>query len=39
MTSSGAERMKNDTIAVNVSKDHLDAHRLADGTTRRFAAQ
>jgi len=29
--------MKNDTIGVDVSKDHLDAHRLADGATRRFA--
>ena len=33
----GAEKMKNDTIGVDVSKDHLDAHRLADGATRRFA--
>src|SRR5271169_270371 len=37
MTSRGAEKMKNDTIGVDVSKDHLDAHRLADGSTRRFA--
>ena len=29
--------MKNDTIGVDVSKDHLDAHRLADGANRRFA--
>ena len=29
--------MNNDTIGVDVSKDHLDAHRLADGATRRFA--
>jgi hypothetical protein len=29
--------MKNDTIGVDVSKDHLDAHRPADGATRRFA--
>ena len=28
--------MKNDTIGVDVSKDHLDAHRLADGASRRF---
>ncbi len=28
MTSRGAEKMKNDTIGVDVSKDHLDAHRL-----------
>ena len=31
MTSRGAEKMNNDTIGVDVSKDHLDAHRLADG--------
>jgi transposase len=37
MTSRGAEKMKNDSIGVDVSKDHLDAHRLADGATRRFA--
>jgi transposase len=29
--------MQNDTIGVDVSKDHLDAHRLADGAARRFA--
>ena len=37
MTSRGAEKMKNDTIGVDVSKDHLDVHKLADGATRRFA--
>ena len=37
MTSRGAEKMNNDTIGVDVSKDHLDGHRLADGATRRFA--
>jgi hypothetical protein len=37
MTSRGAEKMNNDTIGVDVSKDHLDAHRLADGASRRFA--
>ena len=37
MTSRGAEEMNNDTIGVDVSKDHLDAHRLADGVARRFA--
>jgi len=36
MTSRGAEKMNNDTIGVDVSKDHLDAHRLADGAARRF---
>ena len=29
--------MQNDTIGIDVSKDHLDAHRLADGASRRFA--
>jgi transposase len=29
--------MTNDTIGVDVSKDHLDAHRLIDGASRRFA--
>jgi transposase len=28
--------MQNDTIGVDVSKDHLDAHRLIDGASRRF---
>jgi transposase len=28
--------MTNDTIGVDVSKDHLDAHRLIDGASRRF---
>ena len=37
MTSRGAEKMNNDTIGVDVSKDHLDAHRLADGAARWFA--
>ena len=36
MTSKGAEKMQNDTIGVDVSKDHLDAYRLADGASRRF---
>jgi transposase len=31
------EKMNNDTIGVDVSKDHLDAYRLADGAARRFA--
>ena len=29
--------MANDTIGVDISKDHLDAHRTRDGETRRFA--
>jgi transposase len=37
MTSKGAEKMQNDTIGVDVSKDHLEAHRLGDGESRRFA--
>ena len=37
MTSKGAEEMQNDTIGVDVLKDHLDARRLADGASRRFA--
>ena len=37
MTSKGAEKMQNDTIGVDVSKGHLNAHRLADGASRRFA--
>jgi transposase len=28
--------MNQDTIGVDISKDHLDAHRLADGASRRF---
>ena len=36
MTSKGAEKMKNDTIGVDISKDHFDAHRLSDGASRRF---
>jgi transposase len=36
MTSKGAEKMKHDTIGVDVSKDHLDAYRLNDGESRRF---
>ena len=36
MTSKGAEKMNNDTIGVDVSKDHLDAYRLNDGESRRF---
>ena len=37
MTSKGAEKMKNNTIGIDVSKDHLDAYRLNDGGSRRFA--
>jgi transposase len=37
MTSRGAEKMQNDPIGVDGSKDHLDVHRLYDGASRRFA--
>jgi len=36
MTSKGVEKMKNDTIGVDISKDHFDAHRLSNGASRRF---
>lgn len=29
--------MTKDTIGVDISKDHLDAHRMSDGAARRFA--
>ena len=29
--------MIKDTIGVDISKDHLDAHRVSDGAARRFA--
>ena len=29
--------MIKDTIGVDISKDHLDAHRMSDGASRRFA--
>ncbi|WP_425984772.1 IS110 family transposase [Ensifer sp. R-19] len=29
--------MMNDSIGVDISKDHLDVHRLSDGVSRRFA--
>lgn len=29
--------MTNDTIGVDISKDHLDAHRMSDGSSCRFA--
>jgi transposase len=37
MTSKGVEKMTPSTIGVDISKDFLDAHRLADGASRRFA--
>jgi transposase len=37
MTSRGAEKMTQPTIGVDISKEMLDVHRLADGARRRFA--
>jgi transposase len=36
MTSRGAEKMKQDTIGVDISKDTLDVHPMAGGANRRF---
>lgn len=36
MTNSGAERMTQAAIGVDISKDHLDVHCLPDGASRRF---
>lgn len=36
MTSRGMEKMTEITIGVDISKDHLDAHRLPDGAESRF---
>jgi transposase len=37
MTSKGWEKMVDVTIGVDISKDHLDVHRLPDGKARQFA--
>ena len=37
MTSRGAEKMTASTIGIDISKDHLDAYRMDDGASRRFA--
>ena len=37
MTSRGAEKMNSHTVGIDVSKDYLDAHRLTDNASRRFA--
>ena len=29
--------MTNDSIGIDISKDHLDVHRLSDGAAARFA--
>lgn len=36
MTSIGAEKMTQNTVGVDVSKDWLDAHRLSDAVAKRF---
>lgn len=37
MTSIGYEKTMNDSIGIDVSKDHLDAHRLSDGQAMQVA--
>jgi len=32
MTRTGDERIMTDTIGIDISKDHLDTHRLSNGT-------
>ena len=36
MTGTGDEKVMNDTIGIDISKDHLDTHRLSDGKAKRF---
>ena len=36
MTRTGDEKVMNDTIGIDISKDHLDTHRLSDGKAKRF---
>lgn len=36
MTRTGNEKIMNNTIGIDISKDHLDAHRLSDGNSARF---
>ena len=36
-TRTGDEKVMNTTIGIDISKDHLDAHRLTDGASARFA--
>ena len=36
MTSRGAEKMISSTIGIDISKDTLDVHRMADSASRRF---
>lgn len=36
MTSRGSEKMTDITIGIDISKDHLDAHRLPGGEHERF---
>jgi hypothetical protein len=37
MTSRGAEKMNSSTIGIDILKDTLDAYRMEDGASRRFA--
>jgi transposase len=37
VTSKGTQTLRGITIGVDISKDTLDAHRLPDGASRRFA--
>ena len=37
MTSKGGDEMNQTIVGVDISKDHLDAHRLSDGQDKRFA--
>jgi transposase len=36
MTRTGDERIMTDTIGIDISKDHLDTHRLSNGNKARF---
>ncbi len=36
MTGTGDEKVMNDTIGIDIPKDHLDTHRLSDGKAKRF---
>jgi transposase len=37
MTSKGGDKMNQTVVGVDISKDHLDVHRLSDGQDKRFA--
>ncbi len=36
MTGTGDEKVMNDTIGIDIPKDHPDTHRLSDGKAKRF---